>query len=219
MEGDDGDDPLFSDSPGAFDDLVQSAGPASLLVVIQSRMGRLLRERTTAEDIFQEALLHAWRDRRRLEWRGRKSFRAWLLSIIDNRLRDATAYEGARKRGGGASPIPLDGRAADASDDASVGAPPTPIASTTPSRLALYKETAAAMQEALQALPDELRDVVRLRVFEQLPLPDVAARLGLGLSAVAHRFRKGAERYHRLLSAAMTSRGLSSDGVEGDVLE
>lgn len=139
------DNPLLSDSPGAFDDLVQSAGPASLLVVIESRMGRLLRERTSAEDIFQEALLHAWRDRRRCEWRGKKSFRAWLLSIIDNRLRDATAFESARKRGGGASTVPLDARVGDASDDSSTGGSPTPIASTTPSRLALYKETAAAM--------------------------------------------------------------------------
>src|SRR5262245_58117053 len=107
-----GNNPLLSESPEVFDDLIRSAGPASLLVVIESRMGRFLRERTSAEDILQDALLCAWRDRRECEWRGAKSFRSWLLSIIDNRLRDAMDYERAGKRGGGTPVVPLSALAA-----------------------------------------------------------------------------------------------------------
>jgi DNA-directed RNA polymerase specialized sigma24 family protein len=66
------------------------------------------------------------------------------------------------------------------------------------------------MQPALGELPEELRGVVFLRVFEELPMAEVATRLGIGLSAAKHRFRKGIEVYRRLLRAAFA--GTSSDG-------
>jgi hypothetical protein len=50
--------------------LIEAVGPASLLVVIKSRMSAKLCRQTTAEDILQEALLRAWRSRDGLEWRG-----------------------------------------------------------------------------------------------------------------------------------------------------
>src|SRR5262249_6782117 len=103
-----GADPLrLPDAPEDWDRLIQGAGPASLLVFIESRMSETMRVRHAPEDILQEALLHAWRDRERCAWRGPKSFRAWLLAIIENRIRDAGAYESAQKRGGGKAPLPL----------------------------------------------------------------------------------------------------------------
>jgi len=209
------DNPLQSDSPAAFDDLIESIAPGSMLVVIESRMGRLLRERMTAEDVWQEALLEAWRDRRRCEWRGPKAFRSWLLSIVDHRLANLSAHESTQKKGGGRSPLHLD-RAASGSEASANGAF-EPLASTTPSRIALHREQASAMREALESLPDELREVVRLRLFEQLPIDDVASRLGLGVSAVRHRFSKGAEIYERALAAALSSRSPSLDGEKSAV--
>ncbi len=52
------------------------------------------------------------------------------------------------------------------------------------------------MRSALLSLPEELRAVVRLRYFEELPVDSVAGQLGIGISAVKHRFRKGAALYH-----------------------
>jgi len=210
MVGNDWDDtvnPLESDSPLDFDQLVAAVGPASLLVAIEFRMGRLLRERTTAEDILQDVLFLAWRERRRFEWRGRRSFRAWLLTLIDNRISDAQSHETAQKRGGGAPVLPLTSPrvcGVDGSTGPSFGAP---IDSTTPSRIAIYSERAAAMREALASLPDDLRDVVRLRLMEQRPLDEIAALLGIGAAAAAHRFRKGLEIYARRLEAVLTSCG------------
>ncbi|MBI3847135.1 MAG: sigma-70 family RNA polymerase sigma factor [Planctomycetes bacterium] len=212
----DGVDPLHSGSPEAFDELIQSIGPASLLVVIESRMGRLLKERTTPEDIFQDALLIAWRDRRRCEWRGRRAFRTWFLTIVDHRIRDAVSYEEAQKRGGGESALSLSARMSGASDDSNASSLPLPIASTTPSRVAHYKEKAAAMREALEALPDDVRDVVRLRLFEQCTIGDIAVQLGIGSSAAEHRFYKGAALYQRLILSAMTSRGIPRNSARKD---
>jgi RNA polymerase sigma-70 factor (ECF subfamily) len=206
-DGEDGpENPLHSDSPAAFDDLIESVGPASLLVVVESRMGRVLRERMSPEDVWQEALLEAWRDRRRCEWRGAKAFRSWLLTIVDHRIANLTERESALKKGGGRSPLSLSPGADSESGDYG---PREPLASTTPSRLALHREQAGAMRSALEGLPDEFREVVRLRLFEQLSIDEIAGRLGIGASAVRHRFAKGSEIYERRLSAALTSR--SSD--------
>jgi hypothetical protein len=42
----------------------------------------------------------------------------------------------------------------------------------------MYKERAAAMITARDSLPAELRDVVHLRIFEQMAPKDIAAALG-----------------------------------------
>jgi RNA polymerase sigma-70 factor, ECF subfamily len=195
------DNPLCSAAPAAWDRLVEAVGPASLLAVIEQRMGATLKRRCTAEDIFQEALLHAWRDRARHEWRGLKCFRNWLLTIIDHRIHDLADQTGAQKRGAGRVVEQLVTSGTD-----SAGGPPPAWDSTTPSRIAVYREQAEAMRAALATLPDELRDVVRLRLFEQLGVEEIAARLNLGIAAVRHRFRQGAELYQRRLTAELATR-------------
>jgi len=199
--------PLLDGTGGTWDALIEAVAPASLLVVIESRMSRELRRLHTPEDILQEALLHAWRDRTRFEWRGLKSFRSWLLTLIDNRIREAADRSAALKRGGGREAIAISTLAGGtASESGSAAGAAWPARSTTPSRVAVFREQAAGMRTALAELPADVRDVVRLRLFEQLSIGDIAARLGLGESAVRHRFRQGAEMYHRRLRAALASR-------------
>jgi RNA polymerase sigma-70 factor (ECF subfamily) len=200
------DNPLLSDAPRAFEELVEAAGPGSLMMIIEARMSDGLKRRLGPEDIWQEALISAWEGRTQFEWRGPKSFRAWLLAIIENRIRDAVIHEGAAKRGGGTAPVSLAQLAGRHSTSGSSAEALALIASTTPSRIAAYREEAAAIRVALEALPDEVREVVRLRMFEQLPIAEVAARLGIGESAVRHRLRKGAALYERRMAAVLTTR-------------
>ncbi len=198
---------MLSDAPQAWDDLLAAIGPASLLVVIESRMSERLRRHTTPEDIWQEALLHAWRDRHQFEWRGLKSFRAWLLTLIDHRIHEAVVHGGAQKRGAGVAAIPISSLAGGASSDG--GSLPGPLASTTRSRLAILREQAAAMQAALESLPSDQQAVVRLRLFEQLTLEQTAERIGITVAAVRHRFARGAELYRERLRAYVTSQSRS----------
>lgn len=189
--------------PLSLEGLIEAADPASLLIVIERRMSVALRGSCSAEDILQECFLHAWRARDKFQWRGARSFRAWLLSIVDHRLHDAADRLRAHKRGGGRSTRPFSVLCSDESSSSLDSVLPAP--STTPSRLASYREQAEAMQAALKGMPDELAEIVRLRLFEQVELVEIARRLGLGVSAVRHRFRRGSELYAARLRKALGS--------------
>jgi RNA polymerase sigma factor (sigma-70 family) len=199
--------PLREGSPRDWDRLVESVGPASLIVAIGERMGALLRSRLEADDVWQEVLLLAWRDRGAFEWRGAASFRSWLLTIADHRIRDLLQYETAEKRGAVAPALRIDAPPrSDCGSSSSDGVFAGPVATTTPSRAASLREEANAMRTALSGLDDEVRDVVRLRLFEEQQIESIAVELGIGESAVRHRFRKGLEEYGRRLRALIASR-------------
>jgi RNA polymerase sigma factor (sigma-70 family) len=204
--------PEMPRSPHEWDRLIDALDPPALLLLIEGRMSPALRGHCGVEDIWQESLLHAWRDRERCEWRGLKAFRSWLLTIIDNRIREAADHLGAQKRGGGHAAIPfsvLAARQSPGGNSTPTDDPNIPQ-STTPSRIAVQRERAEAIRAALTELPDELREVVRLRLIEQLSIEEIAARLEIGASAVRHRFRRGAELYatqlRRMLASGFGSR-------------
>lgn len=206
-------DPLADDSAVTWNSLVDAIGPSSLLVLIDGRLAAALRAHVAAEDILQEALLHAWRDRRTHRWQGVRAFRAWVVAIINNRICDVADRVGAQKRGGGRPVVSLDAwRDADASGSEGWAGPFT---ASTPSRVAAAREEAELMHAALRSLADDVREVVRLRLFEQLTIDEIATALGIGASAVRHRFRKGAEAYERAIRAALTKRGPTTSLAPG----
>ncbi|MCB9920203.1 MAG: sigma-70 family RNA polymerase sigma factor [Planctomycetes bacterium] len=176
--------------------LIESYDHAVLLVVIESWMSAALRREHGAEDILQEALGLAWRDRAQHEWHGRRAFRAWLLQIAKNRIRDAADRQNAHKRGGGAQPAEFSVIAP--SQGSSISGI-LPSISETPSRAASARDRAAAIAEALAALEDEGRDLIRLRFLEQLPMREVAERLGITRTTANRRLVKGLRQYQREL--------------------
>jgi RNA polymerase sigma factor (sigma-70 family) len=208
--------PLQTKSPLVWDRLIDAIGPASLLLVIESRMSAALQRQLSPEDIWQDALLHVWRDRAQCRWSGVRAFRAWVLSIIDNRIRDAADRIQAAKRGGGRPPVMFSALERSTAEQSGTAAFAGPAGSTTPSRVAIYREQAAAMHAALAELPDKSREIVRLRLFEQLPLREIAERVGIDASAVRRRLREGAELYQNRLTAALATRSQSLSARKTD---
>ncbi|MCE9592596.1 MAG: sigma-70 family RNA polymerase sigma factor [Planctomycetes bacterium] len=196
-----GDSLVHTDSE-RWEELIKSINPAAMHVVIGSAMSRQLREQCSAEDIWQETLTHAWRDRAQHHWTGPAAFRAWLFEIARNRIREAARNSTAEKRGGRLrtarfSELRAQGAHGDAGS-VSISAN-LPLDSQTPSRIVSREEKAAITQEALAELPEDLRDIVRMHLIEELTMESIATRLGIGLSAAWHRYRKGTELLTRLL--------------------
>lgn len=182
--------------PTEWGRLIESLDIASIFVVIGSWLGTKLRAQVSVDDIWQETLWLSWRDRGQHDWRGLSAFRVWLLSIARNRVRDAGRAATRTKRGGKLVTAQLS--ALNGPESVSSMLPP---ASTTPSRTAGHKERAIAMEKALAMLDEELRVIVQLRLFEEVPMRDIAAQLQLPLSTAKERLLRGVTRYrHRLRS-------------------
>lgn len=212
------------------------AGVPSLLVAIESRMGPVLRQRVSAEDVLQDVLLEAWRRRGSIIWRGERPLRSWLLTLVDHRLADLADHHAALKRGGPGITGGRGAREERAPTPPPAGrSPPEPwpqdhhahneplshlARSTTPSRIAAHREEADIMLRALDGVPEECREIVRLRLFDELPTSTIADRLGLGESAVRHRFRRGAAAYRQELQRHLGSRTHPSlDSLRSRVLD
>ncbi|MFN0241761.1 MAG: RNA polymerase sigma factor [Planctomycetota bacterium] len=181
-----------------WDELIQAMNPAALQVVIGSAMSRQLRGQVSPEDIWQETLTHAWRDRAQHTWTNAAAFRSWLFEIARNRIREAARGLAAQKRGGDRRTARFSELATSSSASLSAG---LPLDSQTPSRIVSRKEKAAITNEALSALPPDLGAIVRMHLIEELTMEVIAERLGIGLSAAWHRYRKATDELTRLLDS------------------
>jgi RNA polymerase sigma-70 factor (ECF subfamily) len=127
---------------------------------------RRVRDDATADDLTQETLLKVFRSRAAL--RDGQRLEAWLYRIARTTLVDHF------RRNRPSEPLP-----------AELAAHPVEAAD----------EVTAVMTQALRQflaeLPAAYREPVRLAEFEGLPLAKIALRLGLSLTAVKSRVRRG----------------------------
>ncbi len=182
--------------PDRWAELIAGIRAETMVSVIASAMSRQLRTQCTPEDVWQETLVHAWRDREQHRWRGETVFRAWLLEIARHRILESVRNLGTAKRGGGE-------RTSRFSELGSTSSSSTsgllPADSQTPSRIVARGEKSEALLEALASLPPDLEAILRLHLFDGLTMEEIAGQLGIGLSAAWHRFRKGSAMIEEIL--------------------
>lgn len=145
----------------AFDTTV-----AEFSAKLRAFLRRRVRDDATADDLTQETLLKVFRSRAAL--RDGQRLEAWLYRIARSTLIDF--YR--RQRPGGELPADL---------AAEPDAEPDEVTATMTRSLRIF----------LEELPESYREPVRLAEFERLPLAKIALRLGLSLTAVKSRVRRG----------------------------
>jgi RNA polymerase sigma-70 factor (ECF subfamily) len=136
---------------------------------------RILGDRAEAEDITQEVFLEIYR-KAHLYTAERGSVRIWLLQYVYRRTlrRKAVLRRRAAYRG---EPIEtLDER------------PPDPRQRLT------QEECRWVLRTGLAQLPTRQRATLELTCFEDLPLREVAARLGVSVGCTRHYYYRGLER-------------------------
>jgi len=189
-------DPLAHIDPSRWEEIIRDAGPDAMLVVIRSAMSKKLREHFAPEDIWQETLTHAWRDRAQHRWESPAAFRAWLFEIARNRIREAARNLATEKRGAGRGAARFSELVPTSSASLSGFLPGD---SQTPSRVVRRGEKEELLRKALSELPPDLESIVRMHLLEELTMEAIAERLNIGVSAAWHRFRKGSEMLARIL--------------------
>ena len=180
--------------PTRWGELVDSLDVATVFVVLSGWLGTEARNQLSVEDVWQETLWMAWRDRHQHQWVNLTRYRAWLLGIAQNRIQDMLRGLRRKKRGG-TSRI---ARFSEIGGADTVGGM-LPPRSTTPSWTASHLERARVFERALSSLEQTLRDVVRLRLFEELGMEETATRLGIPLSTAKHRLVRGLQAYRAQL--------------------
>jgi RNA polymerase sigma-70 factor (ECF subfamily) len=143
-----------------------------LLLIANAEVEPRLRPKVAPSDLVQDSLVEAVRDFD--QFRGNQSgdLMAWLRRILLHNLDDARRhYQRAAKRRLG-SEQSLDESGADVHRDELV-APDTP-----PVERAANLEQAAALDRALERLPQEYQQVLILRYREGRSFADVGAALG-----------------------------------------
>jgi RNA polymerase sigma-70 factor (ECF subfamily) len=181
----------------AFGDLsVVLQGP--LLAIVRSRMGEEARGYVEPEDIVQETLTRALGALESFRWEGEGSFLRWLAGIARNLILKAVE-RGRRAR---CLEVPSD------SGDASAS----------PSRVLRRKERLERLERALQALPPDHREVIRLARIEGLKHTEIAERMGRSHAAVrqmlVRALRRLRESFGETDSLHLPDRRLEDDGEE-----
>ncbi|MFI5401510.1 MAG: sigma-70 family RNA polymerase sigma factor [Planctomycetota bacterium] len=147
-----------------------------LALWVSLRMGALLRARVSEEDVLQETLLEAYRSRESFREEGDDSFRRWLFSIAENRLKDLHKYHAAKRRHP-AREAPTDTERA-MLDRLTAGVP-------TPSSHVRRKELVELLTGGISRLPGPEREVLELRALEDLSFREIADRIGKSEAAAA----------------------------------
>ncbi len=147
-----------------------------LLAYIDRHLSDTLRRKVEAGDLWQEVCLSALQGIETLELGDRDPF-GWLCQLADRRIVDAWRHHfGAQKR---AANREVGLEAGGTADDDRRGLVDLLSASmTTPSQAMARDQRADRLREALDRLPDEAREAIRLRYLEGLPSKEIAQRLG-----------------------------------------
>ena len=165
-----------------------------------------LRRLIGVDDIVQLVYSQAFRGIREFEVRGDGCWISWLKAISDNRIRDALRAERAKKRGGDFRQLISVGKEGSPFVESLVGEYATTTA--TPSREVARGEAIKAIQVAIAGLPEENREVVQLRYFEDCPVDEIARRLDKSPGAVRGLLDRSKQKIRESLQSA--SRYLSS---------
>ena len=152
---------------------------------IQRLIARMVRDTDLVEDIAQETFIRAYRALH--QFRGDAQFYTWLYRIAVNTAKKALL---------GLKHDPLVTEAAlrpEAEEDETFQPGSEPIGEETPETLLAAREIAAAVQEALEALPEDLRQAVILREIEGLSYEDIAAVMNCPIGTVRSRIFRARE--------------------------
>ena len=153
---------------------------------IERLIGRMVRDVDLVEDIAQETFIRAYRAL--AQFRGEAQFYTWLYRIAVNTAKKAL---GDLKRDPLVSETALRG-GGDEEDETSAVENELTTAET-PETVLAAKEIAAAVNSAMDSLPDELRRAVTLREIEGLSYEEIAEVMNCPIGTVRSRIFRARE--------------------------
>jgi RNA polymerase sigma-70 factor (ECF subfamily) len=154
-----------------------------LQVLAQTQLGRHLRGKADPSDVVQMTLLEAHRDFAAFQGTHEAELLAWLRRILAHNLYNEARRFTAQQRDS-AREVSLDQVRAGVEHSSLVLAQALADNTPTPSQVAVQRESAVRLADALAQLPEDYQEVLALRIFEDLSAEEVAQRMGRSAGAV-----------------------------------
>lgn len=171
-----------------------------LLAYINRQLGAGLRSKVEPDDILQEASAEAVRSLGAIDLSERDPF-GWLCQLAQRRIIDAhRRLFGAQKRSA-AREVPIDARTG---DDSRGGMINLLVASmTTASKAFSRNQREIKLMTALEQLPEDQREALRLRYVEGLQSKEIAERIGKSDGAVRVMLSRSLSKLQTILGPEM----------------
>ncbi|MGX5661958.1 RNA polymerase sigma factor RpoE [Diaphorobacter nitroreducens] len=153
---------------------------------IERLVGRMVRDTDLVADITQETFLRAYRALH--QFRGEAQFYTWLYRIAVNTAKKALVD---MKR----NPVVTESalRGSNDSEDETSFLDRELISDETPETVLAAQEIAAAVNAAMEALPEDLRQAVTLREIEGLSYEEIAVAMECPIGTVRSRIFRARE--------------------------
>jgi RNA polymerase sigma-70 factor (ECF subfamily) len=146
-------------------------------------LSRLIRDPSELDDVTQEAFIKAYRALP--AFRGESAFYTWLYRIGINTAKNHLVASGRR------APSMAEIGSSDEGDFADEGPQGKDIG--TPESVLMSKEIANTVNEAMAALPEELRTAIQLREIEGLSYEEIAELMNCPIGTVRSRIFRARE--------------------------
>ena len=166
---------------------------------IERLIGRMVRDVDLVEDIAQETFIRAYRAM--AQFRGESAFYTWLYRIAVNTAKKALME---LKR----DPTISESALASRDDDDETSRAENELSDgETPDAILASKEIAAAVNAAIEALSDDLRQAITLREIEGLSYEEIAGIMNCPIGTVRSRIFRARESIATRLRPLLDTRG------------
>ncbi len=160
---------------------------------VKSVIARLVLNASEAEELAQETFVRVWQHREK--FRAGAEFRPWVFSIALNLARNRLRWWRRRPNVSLQEWSETEGKGSRARDESGAMAGGAAGLETA--------ERAAAVRDAIAALPVELREAIVLFEYEQMSQAEIAAIVGATPKAVETRIRRAREKLRLALQRWM----------------
>lgn len=179
----------------AFGRLLE-AQRAALHRLAERQLDARIAVRMDASDIIQQTFLEAHRNFQQFAGQDARQLAAWLEAILDHKVAGAIRDHALLQKRNVHRDRSLD----DSHKGMGSLKQELDAGLSTPSQKAIRGEQEQLVVQALNVLPDDQREAVRLRHLEGWPLADIAQHLGRSPAATAGLIKRGMQALRRQLS-------------------
>jgi RNA polymerase sigma-70 factor (ECF subfamily) len=173
-----------------------------VLAAVRARLGAELRGKLESWDVVQDALLASLKNVPSFDQTSEGAFLNWLAKVVENRIRDQLDYFRAEKRDHRLErPVP---GARSPEDSAPLDIPDRSCAPT-PSQVLILSEDLARLEQAMDQLPEESRELIVAVKIEGRSYQEIAHALGKTPDAVRMQVKRA------LLALAQAFRALEGE--------